>query len=221
MFNRLRLGNLPIQDPIQMSPSAYIPIYKDASGVHDHNNALQRGGGVYLANNTLVRFVWAENSTWISNHGRSTTLLELLAALQGLLTAISVFGRKTYTIFCDNAGTCHSFRKGSSKCLYTWTVLKALGDVASGTMALVSIAKTRRCSGIGESVADAIAKGEITGLDRLGLIFPTWMRPSRVLMDWIKKPVVTPQLGKHLLEECAHNMEVVLPPSCLINYEIN
>ena len=89
--------------------------------------------------------------------------------LQGLLTAVSLFGRRTYAIFCDNSGTCHSFRKGSSKCLYTWTVLKALEDVASGTMSIVSVFKTRRGFGQGEIIADAIAKGDIPTLDTLGL----------------------------------------------------
>ena len=40
------------------------------------------------------------------------------------------------------------------------SVLKAIEDVASGTMSLVAVTKTRRCSGFGELVADAIAKGE-------------------------------------------------------------
>ena len=97
-------------------------------------------------------------------------------------------------------------------CLYTWTVLKALEDVASGTMSIVSIFKTRRCSSQGETVAYAIAKGDISALDNLGLTHTTWLRPSQVLMDWIKKPVVTPQLGKHLLDELSSSMEVVLPP---------
>ena len=70
LFNRLRLGNLPIIDPIQMTPSCFLPIYTDASGVHDNRNALKRGAGVIIAN-TLVRFVWPGNSTWISNHGRT------------------------------------------------------------------------------------------------------------------------------------------------------
>ena len=114
-----------------------------------------------------------------------------------------------------NAGACHAFRKGSSKCLYTWTVLKALDDVASGTMSIVSVLKTRRCSGHGEKVADAIAKGDIPSLANMGLVNATWSRPSRVLMDWIKKPVVTPQLGKQLLDELSVVMEVVVPTSCM------
>ena len=168
-----------------MTPSCFLPIYTDASGVHDNRNAFKRGAGVII-DNTLVRFVWPGNSTWITNHGRSTTRLESIAALQGLLTAITLHGRKTYTVFCDNAGACHAFRKGSSKCLYTWTVLKALDDVASGTMSIVSVLKTWRCSGQVEKVADTIAKGDITSLATMGLVNYTWSRPSRVLMDWIK-----------------------------------
>ena len=94
-----------------------------------------------------------------------------------------------------------------------------MDDVANGTMSKVSIAKTRRCSGFGETVADTLAKGELSGLDRLGLTNPAWLRPSRVLMDWVKKPVVTPQLGKYLLDEISRQMEVVLPPSCLLSYD--
>ena len=66
-------------------------------------------------------------------------------------------------------------------------MLKAVDDVASGTMSMVSIAKTRRCSGLGENVADTLAKGVLSGLERLGITNPTWSRPSRVLMDWVKK----------------------------------
>ena len=55
MFNRLRLGNLPILDPLHLFPSSSVPVYTDASGVHGSENYLQRGAGVYLNNNSLVR----------------------------------------------------------------------------------------------------------------------------------------------------------------------
>ena len=66
-INRLRLGNLPIKDPIYMFPSSNIPVYMDASGVHTARNRLQRGAGVYLPNGSLVRFVWPGNDhqTWL------------------------------------------------------------------------------------------------------------------------------------------------------------
>ena len=98
--------------------------YELTSGVHTPFNHLQRGGGVYLEKTSLVRITWPSNPVWIRHHGRSTTLLESLAALQGLLTAISQFGRKPYIVYCDNAGTCHAFRKGSSK----WCAFEATGQ---------------------------------------------------------------------------------------------
>ena len=47
-----------------------------------------------------------------------------------------------------------------------------MDDVANGTMSMVSREKTRRCSGFGENVADTLAKGELSGLDRLGVSNP-------------------------------------------------
>ena len=146
-------------------------------------NRLQRGAGVYLPNGSLVRFVWPGNIQWINRHGHSTTLLESLAGLQGLISAIQQYGRTSFLILCDNAGACCSFRKGSSKCTYTWTVLKAMDNVASGTMSLVSVTKTRRCSGFGETIADIIAKVSTDSLGSMGILSPSWLRPSRVLMD--------------------------------------
>ena len=95
-----------------------------------------------------------------------------------------------------------------------------MDDVANGTMSVVSIEKTRRCSGFGENVADTLAKGELSGLDRLGISNPYWAKPSRVLADWVKKPVVTPNLGKCLLDEMSRFMEVIIPPSCLLKDEL-
>ena len=216
--NRLRLGNLSIQDPLYLFPSSNISVYTDASGVHTARNRLQRGAGVYLLNGSLVRFTWPGNNQWITRHSHSTGMISI-ACLQGLISAIQQYGRSSYIIYCDNAGASCSFRKGSSKCAYSWTVLKALDDVASGTTFLVSITKTRRCSGIGETIADIIAKGSIGNLDSMGISSPSWLRPSRVLMDWIKKPFVTPSLGHDLLLEMSSYMDVVIPTSCTAAFE--
>ena len=89
-----------------------------------------------------------------------------------------------------------------------------MDDVASGTMSLVSITKTRRCSGFGETIADVIAKGSIDYLDSMGISSPSWLRPSRVLMDWIRNPFVTASLGHDLLVEMFGYMEVVILTSC-------
>ena len=94
-----------------------------------------------------------------------------------------------------------------------------MDDVASGTMSLVSVTKTRRCSGFGEIVADTIAKGNPDSLDSMGISSPSWLRPSRVLMDWIKKPSVTASLGHDLLIEMSSYMEVVIPTLCKASFE--
>ena len=91
--------------------------------------------------------------------------------------------------------------------------------VASGTMSLVSVTKTRRCSGFGEIVADIIAKGSPDSLDSMGILSPSWLRPSRVLMDWIKRPLVTASLSHDLLTEMYSYREVVLPTACKSSFE--
>ena len=89
----------------------------------------------------------------------------------------------------------HSGRAAvNAQCAYSWTILKAIDDVASGTMSLVSIAKTRRCSGIGEIIADMLAKGCIENLS---------------------------QTDHNLLQEISLNMDVVIPTTCLEAIEIN
>ena len=92
---------------------------------------------------------------------------------------------------------------------------------ASGTMSLVTITKTRRCSGFGETIAYVLAKGSISSLDNLGIPQPNWLRPSRVLMNWISKPVVTPSLGHDLLLEMSQYMNVVIPTFCTATFKTN
>ena len=136
MFNRLRLGNLYILDPLPLFPSSYIPIFTDASGVHVQNNPNMRGGVVYLPDQSLERVVLPGNRKWTENHGHSTTLLESLACLQGYLAALKVYGRNTFVILIDNTGECYSFRKGHSHCLFVLTVLKDIDDVLVGGQCL-------------------------------------------------------------------------------------
>ena len=124
-------------EPLYLFPCYSVSVFTDASEVHTSNNSLKRGGGVYLPTDSLVRIVWAGNHTWMLRHGSSTTLPGSIASLQGMLSAIQQYGCTSYTIYCDNAGSCHSFRKGQSQCEYTWTILKALDNVGSGTMTLV------------------------------------------------------------------------------------
>ena len=90
-----------------------------------------------------------------------------------------------------------------------------MDNVASGTKYLVSVTKTRRCSEFGETIADVIAKGSIDYLDSMGISSPSWLRTSRVLMDWIRNPFVTASLGHDLLVE----MSGYILTSCTAAFE--
>jgi len=101
------------------------------------------------------------------------------------------------------------FRKGNSSCGLSWTVLKALSEVAQGTMSQVMIYKTRRVSGKGELVADTIAKGEMHKLLSLDVDLSLSVKPSRVLCDYVKKPTVESMLSNALLDELSGHIPVV------------
>ena len=100
------------------------------------------------------------------------------------MSTIEQYGRTSFTIYCVNAGSCFSFRKGHSHCAFVWMVLKALDDVASRTMSKVTIQKTRGCSGKGVLVADTIAKGETLHLFSMGLSSVHWVKKTNVTQDW-------------------------------------
>ena len=74
-----------------------------------------------------------------------------------------------------------------------------------GTMSRVTVRKTRKCSSFGNLIADRIAKGDLHHLSPIGLSVP-----SRVLMDWVKKPRVSTNLGLQLLVMLFNYLEVVL-----------
>ena len=109
----------------------------------------------------------------------------------------------------------HLYTNISSYVCCSITNIWSLQILVDNFLSIVSIVKTRRCSGYGENVADAIAKGDMISLSKMGLQNASWSRPSRVLMDWIKKPVVTPSLGKQLLDELSLFMDVIIPTSCM------
>ena len=49
---------------------------------------------------------------------------------------------------------------------------QGMEDIACGTMSLISVTQTRRCSGLGKIVADVIAKGDPTRLSSMGVQSP-------------------------------------------------
>ena len=154
--------------------------------------------------------------------------LEGFGSLLGLVMVPDLARNDEIQLPNDNAGFVHVFRKKHSTCPYTYTVAKALYDVARGlnckvkrspgvligqyfkVLMQVSVTKTKRCSGAGESAADAISKGD---WDMAKHYVPKKNTDPefipRVLLRWISNPVPDLELGSKVLSEMSSYTKVL------------
>ena len=86
--------------------------------------------------------------------------LEGFAALVGLTMVPDRVRNKEATIFCDNAGFVAIYRKRRSKCEYSYTFAKAIGDLTGYLSCKVNVVKIGRCSDQGAEASDALSKGD-------------------------------------------------------------
>ena len=86
------------------------------------------------------------------------TFLEACAALLGMSSMAKLLRNKPTVVYCDNIGTCYGYEKGYSRCLYTYSALKAIEVVSRGINIRVFVKKTPRCSGIMERIAEHLGK---------------------------------------------------------------
>ena len=128
--------------------------------------------------------------------------LEGFAALCGLTMVPERIRNKEATIFCDNAGFVAIFRKHRSKCDYSYTLAKAIQDVATHLGCKVNVEKTRRCSNQQTEAADALSKGDWNrAWDNMPLKEMDPRRVPRVLLRWISNPIPDLNLGEKIAEE--------------------
>ena len=127
------------------------------------------------------------------------------------LTTIPDLSRnREVIIHCDNAGFVAVFRKKHSRCIYAYTVAKALYDVGEGLGTVVKVAKTRRCSGAGEEAADALSKGDwARAWNNMPLRNENPGRIPRALLIWINNPTPDMDLGGKILSDMSEYTEVL------------
>ena len=169
------------------------------------------GGCVQLAGHNLKWFFcpWPrrikynmKNSDGISL-GQKLSMLEGAAVLTGLTTAAPSLTGRAATALCDNAGFCYAWVNRGSRDLLTYTITKAVHDVAEGLGVHIVVRKITRCSDQLSEAADALSKCEFKrafenmGEDRE--VEP--MRIPRAILDWLQDPVETATLGRKILKE--------------------
>ena len=138
-------------------------VYSDAAG--GDIGKIKNGIGGFIPPSDWMYMNWPslirenrENSLGVKFAHRLCNL-EGLAALATLATVPNMARNREMIVLCANAAFVGVFRKMHGKCEYAYTIAKALHDVGIGLGAIVKVKKTKRCSGVSESSADSLDKG--------------------------------------------------------------
>ena len=114
-------------------------------------------------------------------------------------------------LLVDNAGFVGVYGKRHSKCPFAYKIAKPVYDLDVGLACVVRVVKTRRMSGTGEAVADALSKGD---WDRAWELIPYKNtdpeKIPRALLRWIQDPEPDLYLGEKILRELSASMDVFL-----------
>ena len=189
-----------------MESMSTIKVYTDSAG--GDAGRIKNGIGGFCPPSNWFYMPWPElirsnrpNSDGIQ-FAHKMCSLEGIAALVGLAGIPDLAINKEVHILCDNSAFVAVYRKKHSSCPYAYTVAKALYDVGIGLGAVVKVIKTRRCSSIGEDVADALSKGH---WERAWSQMPHKNEdPSRIpvaILKWISNPVKDMNLGYKILKD--------------------
>ena len=135
--------------------------------------------------------------------GQKLTMLEGAAVLAGLAGAATSLAGRDVTAYCDNAGFCYAWLNKGSRDLLSYTVAKAVADVAAGLGVDLVVRKVTRCSDRLSTAADDLSKYRIReafesmGEDREEEV----MTVPGTILRWLADPWETATLGKLVLRE--------------------
>ena len=134
--------------------------------------------------------------------GQKLSMLEGVAVLTGLTAAAADLAGQHVTAYTDNMGFVWAMRNGKSKDLYTYTVAKAVHDVAEGLGVKLCIRKVKRCSDREADAADALSKCDFSrAFNNLTDKEKDPMGIPRVILQWLKAPAPSASLGRKILAE--------------------
>ena len=191
-----------------------VNIFTDAAG--GDAAKIKNGIGGFIPPHHWVYMPWPElirdnrmNSLG-TKFAHKLCTLEGFAALTSLASIPDIARNREVIIHCDNAGFVAVYRKKHSKCVYAYTIAKALHDVAEGLGVVVKVVKTKRCSGPGEEAADALSKGDWErAWDNMPLKDIDPGRVPRSLLKWITNPSPDMMLGERILSDMSKYTEVL------------
>lgn len=153
----------PIVDPrVNISPSA-LRGWTDAAG-----GSSERVGGGLGGLFPPKRWVYMPWPAWVNlnkpnsdgvRFARKLTCLELVAVLALMSASPNEIRNRDVEVFVDNSGAVDIYAKGgSTSCWYSYTVSKALYDIAGGLNSRLHLTKVSRYSDTGSLAADILSK---------------------------------------------------------------
>ena len=206
-------GNLPIPFHHALVPSCHVALYPDAAGAGDKEYKKGVGCVMDLYPRVFMYMMYPDlmRLGLRTRQGHSSTnkmcFLEGCAAMIGLLMCPELLCNQTIYIYSDNAGLVGSFRKGSSHCMYTYSLLLAMRAVARSLNSRVIIKKVGRCSSTMSTIADLLSKGFLREAEEL-MGDSVWGNFSSTFTHWMSDPFPTRGLGLAIVMELKRKMDI-------------
>ena len=191
----------PIVRPILETSPAAIRAWTDAAG--GSLTKVGHGLGGVIPPHLWFYLPWPQcvNKNTPNSEGikfsRKLTCLELCGPLVTLCAAPDMFRNTDLVVYVDNQGSVDIWRKGfSTSCFYSYTVVKAIHDIAKGLNTRIHIQKITRRSDAGSVAADALSKADFKEFREMmpnHNLEMCWV--PRTFMRWLEDPRVTTHHG--------------------------
>ena len=204
-------GDLPLH--FKAVPVHHLSLYPDAAG--GGSNQFRNGiGCVFDVHPRIYSFCRYPDKIrrGIPNklgHSQANKLsfLESCAALLGMTMCPELLLNNTVYIYSDNSGLVRSFQKGSSRCLYTYSIILAIRALARSFNSRVLIVKVKRCSNVMSSVADMLSKGQLAEAKE-NMVDSVMGNYSSTFVSWLADPVPTRGLGLAIISELQRKLKL-------------
>ena len=105
------------------------------------------------------------------------------------------------------SGLVTSFSKGSSRCLFTYTILLAIRVLARSLNSRVVILKIRRCSDKMSTIADMLSKCQLEDAKDL-MVDSVFGKYSSTFVSWLANPSTTRGLGIAIVKELSARLRL-------------
>ena len=190
-------------DPRDHLAAAALVLHSDAAG---GNSSRWKGWGGFCEEkkeyvlNKWPAFILKNKLYKESKWGSKLTLLEGYAAFMTLMTWLPEARRRgSVTLRVDNTGFCYAYKKGHSRDLYVYTLVKALRYVAESLELNLHVLHVMRRTDDGDMIVDHLSKNEVEKAKDLCSAMIEVPVGSKYLEKWIRQPAVLWDLGRRML----------------------